>query len=162
MKRFASMTAIAPRILSYPELWRRIASFACHLRERGIRKGDRLLLWGENGPEWVAVFWSCVSQGVQVVPVDPTTSPALVERIQAKVQARLLVHGREVRPEIDVERLAFRDLGALEPNGETLPRVPLEPDDPGGDRLYLRHHRVSQGGHSPPPEHLRQPDALRP
>lgn len=118
------------RILSYPELWRRIASFACHLRERGIRKGDRLLLWGENGPEWVAVFWSCVSQGVQVVPVDPNSSPALVERIQEKVQARLLVHGRGVRPETRVERLSFRDLSALEPRSETLPRVPLDPDDP--------------------------------
>ena len=118
------------RILSYPELWRNIASFACHLRERGIRKGDRLLLWGENGPEWVIVFWSCVSQGVQVVPVDSTSSPELVERIQDKVQARLLVHGREVRPETSVERLSFRDLAALKPRSETLPQVRLEPDDP--------------------------------
>ncbi len=118
------------RILSYPDLWRRIASFACHLRERGIRKGDRLILWGENAPEWVTLFWSCVTQGVQVVPVDPASSPALVERIQEKVQARLLVHGRGIRPEAGVERLSFRDLAALEPRSGTLPRVPLEPDDP--------------------------------
>ena len=118
------------RVLSYPDLWRRIASFAGYLRQRGIRKGDRLLLWGENGPEWVAVFWSCVSQGVQVVPVDPTSSPELVERIQEKVRARLLVHGRQVDPETSVERLTFRDLAALEPGSEALPRVPLEPDDP--------------------------------
>ncbi len=118
------------RILSYPDLWRRIASFACHLSERGIRKGDRLLLWGENGPEWVIVFWSCVSQGIQVVPVDSTSSPALVERIQDQVQARLLVHGREVHPETSVERLSFRDLAALNTPSETLPQVRLEPDDP--------------------------------
>ena len=118
------------RILSYPDLWRRIASFAWHLRERGIRRGDRLLLWGENEPEWIVAFWSCVSQGVQVVPVDPSSSPALVERIQDKVQARLLVHGREVHPETGVERLSFRDLAALKTQSETLPQVRLEPDDP--------------------------------
>ena len=118
------------RVLSYSDLWRRIASFAVHLRERGIRKGDRLLLWGENGPEWVVAFWSCVSQGVQVVPVDSTSSPALVERIQDKVQARLVVHGREVQPETSVEHLSFRDLAALKTGSEMLPQVRLDPDDP--------------------------------
>ena len=118
------------QVLSYPDLWRRIASFAHHLRERGIRKGDRLLLWGENRPEWVTVFWSCVAQGVQVVPVDSTSSPELVQRIQDNVQARLLVHGREVQPESSMERLSFRDLAALKARSETLPQVRLDPDDP--------------------------------
>ncbi len=118
------------RILSYPDLWRRIVSFGCYLRERGIRKGDRLLLWGENCPEWVVVFWSCVSQGVQVVPVDSAASPALVERIQDKVQARLMVYGPAVHPETSVERLSFRDLAALKTRNEALPRIRLEPDDP--------------------------------
>lgn len=118
------------RILSYPELWHRTASFACHLRERGIRKGDRLLLWGENCPEWVVAFWSCVSQGVQVVPVDSTSSPALVKRIQDKVQARLMVHGRDVRPETNMERLSFRDLAALQTRSGTPPPIRVDPDDP--------------------------------
>ena len=118
------------QVLSYPDLWRRIVSFSWYLRERGLRKGDRLLLWGENGPEWVVAFWSCVLQGVQVVPVDFASSPALVERIQDKVQACLLVHGREVKPETSVERLSFRDLAALKTQSGALPQIRLEPDDP--------------------------------
>jgi len=42
--------------LSYGELLRSATRFARELEARGIQKGDRVLLWGENSGEWVAAF----------------------------------------------------------------------------------------------------------
>jgi long-chain acyl-CoA synthetase len=35
-------------------------SFLCgrELKERGVRNGDRVLLWGPNSAEWMAAFWA--------------------------------------------------------------------------------------------------------
>ena len=38
--------------------------FAALLEDRGIFKGDRVLLWDENGAEWVAAFYGCMLRGV--------------------------------------------------------------------------------------------------
>src|SRR6202451_911860 len=39
---------------------------ARELERRGIGKGDAALLWAENSPEWVAVFFGCVLRGAGV------------------------------------------------------------------------------------------------
>jgi long-chain acyl-CoA synthetase len=56
-------------------------AIAGHLTRAGLRQGDRLLLWSDSRPEWVAIFWGCMLCGVAVVPVDAATSPELVARI---------------------------------------------------------------------------------
>src|SRR5579862_806462 len=85
--------------LSYAELYARIGAVARYLEASGFQKGERLLLWGENRPEWLAVFWGAVARGVEVVPVDFRSSFALVGRIQAEVNARLLIAGDSVEME---------------------------------------------------------------
>ena len=35
-----------------------------------MREGDRVLLWGPNGPGWVVAFWGIIARGAVVVPVD--------------------------------------------------------------------------------------------
>ncbi len=83
---------IRTRIWSYAELHDRITAFAAFLKARGAGPGDRLVLWSENGPEWVAVFWASIARGVVVVPVDARSSHARVRRIREEAGARLLVH----------------------------------------------------------------------
>jgi acyl-CoA synthetase (AMP-forming)/AMP-acid ligase II len=53
-----------------------ISRFAAYLTAKGLGPGARLLLWSENRPEWIAVFWACFSQGAVVVPVDASSTPA--------------------------------------------------------------------------------------
>src|SRR5713226_5064495 len=38
---------------SYVETGNRAAGFAARLRAEGIAKGERVVIWGENRPEWV-------------------------------------------------------------------------------------------------------------
>ena len=39
---------------TYGKVLKMAVRFCGELRERGIGKGDRVMLWGENGAEWVA------------------------------------------------------------------------------------------------------------
>jgi long-chain acyl-CoA synthetase len=55
--------------------------FARQLVDRGLRPGDRLLIWSDSRPEWIAAFWGAMLGGVAVVPVDGSASPDLVSRI---------------------------------------------------------------------------------
>lgn len=56
-------------------------AFADRLADAGLRTGDRLLIWSDSRPEWVAAFWGCTLCGVAVIPLDAAASPALVGRI---------------------------------------------------------------------------------
>ena len=77
--------------------------FAGRLETAGIGKGDSVLFWGENRPEWVAAFWGCVLRGAVVVPVDYRASADLLLRVQGIAKTKLLLVGEEVAaPAVDV------------------------------------------------------------
>jgi long-chain acyl-CoA synthetase len=68
-------------------------SFAEYLRKAGIAKGERVILWGENRPEWVVALWACLLEGVVAVPLDFRSSAAMVRRVAGIVAARALLIG---------------------------------------------------------------------
>jgi len=76
---------------SYAKLRAVAFQFARELDARGIRRGDRVLIWGENSAEWVAAFFGCLLRGVIVVPLDLESAPDFVARVQQQVAARLLL-----------------------------------------------------------------------
>ena len=65
--------------------------FARELERRNIGKGERVVLWGENSPEWVAAFLGCMMRGVVAVPMDRIAAPDFMQRVAADVQAKLVV-----------------------------------------------------------------------
>jgi long-chain acyl-CoA synthetase len=68
--------------------------FSRELEARQIRKGDRVMLWGENGAEWVAVFFGCVLRGAVVVPMDNGATTDFAARVFRQVDAKLMVGSR--------------------------------------------------------------------
>ena len=77
------------------ELWRRAEHvayrFARELEARGIGKGDKVVIWGENCAEWIAAFFGCLLRGAIVVPVDKIAAPDFAQRIAEQVDAKLCV-----------------------------------------------------------------------
>jgi long-chain acyl-CoA synthetase len=117
---------------SYVELVDTAARFARELEARGIAKGERILLWGENSAEWVAALLGCALSGVIAVPLDRAAAPDFATRVAAQVQPRLAVLGREQptaglgAPAIVLEELP-RIVAARA--AEPLPRAALTRDD---------------------------------
>ncbi|MDQ3927743.1 MAG: AMP-binding protein [Chloroflexota bacterium] len=75
----------------YDESWR----VAACLQAMGVRRGQRILLWSPNCPEWLSFLLGAALCGVVVVPVDAGASADYVRQIAATVEAVLLVHGPE-------------------------------------------------------------------
>ena len=82
---------------SYTDVTRAARGFAAGLAAAGLRKGDKVLLWGENRPEWIVAYWGAVICGVIVVPIDFRSSPEFVARVREIVDARLIFAGDDVR-----------------------------------------------------------------
>jgi long-chain acyl-CoA synthetase len=61
------------------------------LEARGIGKGDKVIIWGENCAEWIAAFFGCLLRGVIVVPIDKIAAADFAQRIAEQVDARLCV-----------------------------------------------------------------------
>jgi len=78
------------RHITYSQLARSARRFAASLAQRGIQKGDRVLLWGENGDEWVAAFFGCVLRGVLPVPVDFASESDFARRVEQEVSPKLV------------------------------------------------------------------------
>jgi long-chain acyl-CoA synthetase len=83
-------------VKSYAATARASRGFAARLQEAGVAKGDRVVIWAENRPEWVVAFWGCLLAGAVLTPVDYRASAEMLRRIRAKVEARILLSGDEV------------------------------------------------------------------
>ena len=81
---------------SYCDMARSARAFAARLDEKSVGKGDRLLFWSENRPEWLAAFWGCALRGVIVVPVDYHASADALHKIQRIVDASAVLLGEQV------------------------------------------------------------------
>jgi long-chain acyl-CoA synthetase len=95
--------------------------FASTLETRGIGKGDRIMLWGENCAEWVAAFFGCALTGVIVVPMDDGASPDFAMRVIQQVQAKLLIASLRHINDLAgaVPALTFEDLSTARSDSPT-------------------------------------------
>jgi long-chain acyl-CoA synthetase len=72
------------RSLSYAEALDRIEAAARKLRSLGIGRGDKVAVAGKNSPEWAVAYFSVLTAGAAVVPLDYQLSvPELANLIRA-------------------------------------------------------------------------------
>jgi long-chain acyl-CoA synthetase len=81
---------------TYEDVGRAVRGFAARLSRAGLKKGDKVVVWGENRPEWVVAYWGCLLAGIVVVPIDYRSAPAFVARVRAMVQAPIVLVGDDV------------------------------------------------------------------
>ncbi|MEW6238933.1 MAG: AMP-binding protein [Candidatus Omnitrophota bacterium] len=114
---------------SYIELYDQAQRCAAFFAERGIGKGDRLLLWAPNGPEWAAVYCACALSGVVLVPLDARNEADFVRRVGEETEAKLLIRAQTKKnpgfpfPSLIIETLFKRiaDLSPLKKSAEIAP-----------------------------------------
>lgn len=84
---------------SYSTLLSHATKFAIELQARGIVKGDRVLIWGENSGEWIAAFLGCIFRGAIAVPLDAIGEKSFAERVAKQAGVRLAIVGRNLAAE---------------------------------------------------------------
>ena len=96
---------------TYAELARTSFRFARELETRGIGRGDRVLLWAENSPEWVAAFYGIILRGAIAVPLDEQGSADFAARVCEQTSPKLLLFGSDVDcTHLNFPKLALQDL----------------------------------------------------
>ena len=112
---------------TYADLDAGIRRFVAYLDRHRIGPGNRVVLWADSRPEWVAVFWACLARGVHVVPLDHHSSSEFVDRVAVQTSARLLVHGdTALGPASPMQRFAIKSLDGL-PEGPAFRPSPPAP-----------------------------------
>lgn len=76
---------------SYGEVLQHAYRFARALELRGIGKGDKVVIWGENCAEWIVAFFGCLLRGAIVVPIDKIAAPDFAARVAQQVDTKLCV-----------------------------------------------------------------------
>jgi long-chain acyl-CoA synthetase len=79
---------------TYARIAKEANCVARELESRGINKGDAVLLWGENSPEWIVVFFGCLLRGAVTVPIDHGSTAEFAARVAREVNAKLIFHTR--------------------------------------------------------------------
>jgi long-chain acyl-CoA synthetase len=83
---------------SFNEVYDYAARFSELLKELKLKHGDRVIIKGQNRPEWIIAYLGCLMAGVVAVPLDQKSGYDFERRVQKKVNAKLKIYsGNENR-----------------------------------------------------------------
>src|SRR5919108_1128249 len=95
--------------LTYAELLRQVDALAGFLQKRyGVARGDRVLLYAQNSPQFVIAYYAILRADAVVVPVNPMNRTEELRHYVADSDARVAIAGNDVVAEIEpigVERV---------------------------------------------------------
>ena len=84
------------RSYTYGETAAAARGFAARLQHAGIGKGDKVVFWSENRPEWIVALWGCLLNGSIAVPIDYRASRDFLTKVARIVDATLFLLGDDV------------------------------------------------------------------
>ena len=97
-RRYPDHTAIIfyDSKLTYSELLTEVEALAGYLQSQGVGKGDRVLLYMQNSPQYVISYYAILRADAVVIPVNPMNRHAELEHYIADTGAELCIAGQEL------------------------------------------------------------------
>src|SRR5882724_661165 len=130
---FAHRQGVRRKSWSYTEIAQTAFRCARELESCRIEKGDRVLFWAGNSPEWVSAFLGCLLCGAIAVPIDSQSEPGFVRRVQEQVEVKLALCDaatldliKPTLPVIELEQLTSR---VAQHSAKRYPATGTGPDD---------------------------------
>ncbi len=124
---------IRVRAWPYRELWEASGHVAAYLRDQGIEKGDRVVIWAPNRPEWVVALFGCLRLGAIAVPFDIRSAPEFVAGVLGQTEPKFAFVSQFTPPNAEVEALPHLKLEDIEDllhaSAAAPPRVDVAADD---------------------------------
>jgi long-chain acyl-CoA synthetase len=137
-----SIGTVGQSPMTYAELEAAVASRIKDLRARGIRKGDRVVILGDNCPNWVIAYLATTFEGIVAVPILPGFSEDNIRHIvldsgavAAFAAAKFIPRLEGVDPlrilwSMEDFSIAWADPARrIEPSGPGAPQTEPEPGD---------------------------------
>ncbi|MCK7548785.1 long-chain fatty acid--CoA ligase [Marinobacter koreensis] len=169
-RRYPDHTAIifydAP--MSYRRLNEEVEAMAGYLQAQGVKKGDRVLLYMQNSPQYVIGYYAILRADAVVIPVNPMNRHAELEHYIADTSATLCLAGQELASfivpligETNLEQVVVASYNTYI-NLETDLNLPAEVAAPAWSKEIpgvVSWDTAMASGHKPS-EHTAQPDDL--
>ncbi|HLR18267.1 MAG TPA: long-chain-fatty-acid--CoA ligase [Alcanivoracaceae bacterium] len=86
--------------ITYQELKQQVDTLAGYLMANGIERGDRVLLFMQNAPQFIIGFFATLRANAVVVPINPMNKSAELDHYLADTGAKVAIAGQEVAAEI--------------------------------------------------------------
>jgi len=88
--------------ISYAALEREVRALAGFLQQRcGVKRGDRVLLYAQNSPQFIVAYYAILRADAVVVPVNPMNKSAELTHYIGDSDARVAVAAQELYGEIE-------------------------------------------------------------
>ena len=120
------------RTWTYRDLEDIVPRTARYLSESGIQKGDRVITFGVNRPEYGIAMLAALRVGAVLVPLDVNSSAEFVQKIATLTRASAAVVSQQTRPRAEGLGLTLFDMEQLPDRArlkEPLPKADVGPDD---------------------------------
>ena len=147
------------RVWTYADLWEGSGRVASYLQGMGVQKGDRVLLWGPNTPQWVLAFFGTLRAGAIAVPLDVRSAPDFVTRVLERTGPRLAFASRFTPHSIngDIASVHLEELDqAVAAYSPHPAEVAVEPNDVAEIMFTSGTTGEPKRGNPDPPEHRLQ------
>ncbi len=154
--------------LSYARLDAEVCALAAYLQQRcGVKKGDRVLLYMQNSPQFVIGYYAILRADAVVVPVNPMNRTEELRHYVEDSGATVAICGQEVWPQVEPlmsEGLAHCVVGAYSDYIDPATDLPL-PEFVRAPRAAMTSSKAvswtdALAAHLTPSEHLAGPDDL--
>ncbi len=88
--------------LAYAELLRHVDALAGFLQKRcGVARGDRVLLYAQNSPQYIIAYYAILRVDAVVVPVNPMNRTEELRHYVEDSDARVAIAGNDVLRELE-------------------------------------------------------------
>lgn len=115
---------------TFSEMLRRLRSVAFHFSQVGIEQGDRVVLLGENHPNWAVAYLGILYRGAVAVPLDPSAKAETLANFVTNSESKLAF----VSP---ASMDKFREIETL--IGRKIPVVALRPMEASSECEVFEH-----------------------
>lgn len=76
---------------TYYDLYNLTLKSTSFFLEKGFKKGDKIVIYADNCPEWVIMLFTCAMAGFILVPIDRKSPVDFVEKILKQTKAKCII-----------------------------------------------------------------------
>ena len=88
------------QVMSYADLLQQADRLAARLHAMGVQKGDRVVLYMQNCPQWVVAHFAILRANAVVVPVNPMNRAEELKHYLTDPDARFAIAAADLAPEL--------------------------------------------------------------
>ena len=124
--------AFRTRTWTYRDIAEAVPRISRVLADSGVRRGDRVVIWAVNRPEWGIAFFGAVHTGAVLVPLDVRSTPDFAARVVERTRPVAVLASHQTLDRARALGLPLHTIESLPDLARGCPPLPdqgLERDD---------------------------------